>query len=103
MVNRELIEVFSEIAREKNVERSELGTIIEELFLHLVERERGDASNCSVIVNLDKGEFEIYVEKTIVGDIEDPEKIMRIRESLIEYCRLDTLAMVKILEKLKLV
>ena len=72
MVNRELIEVFSEIAREKNVERSELGTIIEELFLHLVERERGDASNCSVIVNLDKGEFEIYVEKTIVDDKEDP-------------------------------
>ena len=72
MVNRELIEVFSEIAREKNVERSELGTIIEELFLHLVERERGDASNCSVIVNLDKGEFEIYVEKTIVDDVEDP-------------------------------
>ena len=72
MVNRELIEVFSEIAREKNVERSELGTIIEELFLHLVERERGDASNCSVIVNLDKGEFEIYVEKTIVDDMEDP-------------------------------
>ena len=63
---------FSEIAREKNVERSELGSIIEELFLHLVERERGDASNCSVIVNLDKGEFEIYVEKEIVEDVEDP-------------------------------
>ena len=39
----------------------------------------------------------------ILGDIEDPEKIMRIRKSLIEYCRLDTLAMFKILEKLKLV
>ena len=72
MVNRELIEVFSEIAREKNVERSELGSIIESLFLHLVEKERGDASNCSVIVNLDKGEFEIYVEKMIVDDVEDP-------------------------------
>ncbi len=72
MVNRELIEVFSEIAREKNVERSELGSILEGLFLHLVERERGDASNCSVIVNLDKGEFEIYVEKIIVDDVEDP-------------------------------
>ena len=72
MVNRELIEVFSEIAREKNVERSELGSIIEGLFLHLVERERGDSSNCSVIVNLDKGEFEIYVEKNIVDDVEDP-------------------------------
>jgi len=72
LVNRELIEVFSEIAREKNVERSELGSILEGLFLHLVERERGDASNCSVIVNLDKGEFEIYVEKIIVDDVEDP-------------------------------
>ena len=72
MVNRELIEVFSEIAREKNVERSELGSILEGLFLHLVERERGDSSNCSVIVNLDKGEFEIYVEKSIVDDVEDP-------------------------------
>ena len=72
MVNRELIEVFSEIAREKNVERSELGSILEGLFLHLVERERGDSSNCSVIVNLDKGEFEIYVEKIIVDDVEDP-------------------------------
>ena len=39
----------------------------------------------------------------ILGEIEDPEKIMRIRKSLIEYCRLDTLAMFKILEKLKLV
>ncbi len=72
MINKELVEVFSEIAREKNVERSELGSIIESLFLHLVERERGEASNCSVIVNLDKGEFEIYVEKLIVEDVEDP-------------------------------
>ena len=72
MINKELVEVFSEIAREKNVERSELGSIIESLFLHLVERERGEASNCSVIVNLDKGEFEIYVEKMIVEDVEDP-------------------------------
>ena len=72
MINKELVEVFSEIAREKNVERSELGSIIEALFLHLVERERGESSNCSVIVNLDKGEFEIYVEKMIVEDVEDP-------------------------------
>ena len=72
MINKELVEVFSEIAREKNVERSELGSIIESLFLHLVERERGESSNCSVIVNLDKGEFEIYVEKMIVEEVEDP-------------------------------
>ena len=71
MVNRELIEVFSEIAREKNVDRSELATILEELFLYIIEREYGDSSNCSCIVNLDKGEIEIYAEKTIVDEIDD--------------------------------
>jgi len=71
LVNRELIEVFSEIAREKNVERSELATILEELFLYIIEREYGDSSNCSCIVNLDKGEIEIYAEKTIVDEIDD--------------------------------
>lgn len=72
MINRELIEVFSEIAREKNVERSELGSILEQLFMYIIEKERGDNSNCSVIVNLDKGEIEIYAEKEIVDDLEDP-------------------------------
>lgn len=72
MINRELIEVFSEIAREKNVERSELGSILEQLFMYIIEKERGDNSNCSVIVNIDKGEIEIYAEKEIVEDVEDP-------------------------------
>ncbi len=72
MINRELIEVFSEIAREKNVERSELGSIIEQLFLYIIEKQRGDSENCSVIVNIDKGEIEIYAEKTIVDTVDDP-------------------------------
>ena len=72
MINRELIEYFAEIAREKNVDRSELGSILEQLFMHIVEKERGDNSNCDVIVNIDKGEIEIYVEKEIVDDVEDP-------------------------------
>ena len=71
MINRELIEVFSEIAREKNVERSELASIMEDLFLYVIEREYGDSSNCSCIVNLDKGEIEIYAEKTIVDEVDD--------------------------------
>jgi len=72
LINRELIEVFSEIAREKNVDRSELGTIIEQLFLYIIEKQNGDSSNCSVIVNIDKGEIEIYAEKTIVDKVDDP-------------------------------
>ena len=77
-----MIDVFSEIAREKNVERSELGSIIEQLFLHLVERDRGDSSNCSVIVNLDKGELEIYAERDIVDDLMDPVLEITLEEAL---------------------
>ena len=71
MINRDLIEIFIELAREKNIERSELGTIIEQLFLFIIEKETGESDNCSVIVNLDKGEIEIYVEKTIVKEVDD--------------------------------
>mgnify|MGYP001311250642 FL=1 len=72
MINRELIEIFSELARNNNVDRSELGSIIEHLFLYIIEKQFGDSSNCSVIVNVDKGEIEIYAEKTIVKTIDDP-------------------------------
>ena len=72
MINRELIDFFADVARTKNVERSELGTILEQLFLHIIEKERGEASNVSVIVNLDKGEIEIFAEKEIVDDVMDP-------------------------------
>ena len=82
MINRELIDVFSEIAREKNVERSELSSIIEQLFLHLIERDRGDSSNCSVIVNLEKGELEIYAERDIVDDLMDPVLEITLEEAM---------------------
>ncbi len=82
MINRELIDVFSEIAREKNVDRSELSSIIEQLFLHLIERDRGDSSNCSVIVNLEKGELEIYAERDIVDDLMDPVLEITLEEAM---------------------
>jgi len=82
LVNRELIEVFSEIAREKNVERSELATILEELFLYVIEKEYGDSSNCSCIVNIDKGEIEIYSEKTIVEEVDDYKVEITLEEAI---------------------
>tara|TARA_B100000315_G_scaffold256683_1_gene303211 strand:+ start:9403 stop:10677 length:1275 start_codon:yes stop_codon:yes gene_type:complete len=53
------------------VDRSELGSIIEQLFLYIIEKQFGDSSNCSVIVNVDKGEIEIYAEKIIVKEVTD--------------------------------
>ncbi|MCK4716946.1 MAG: transcription termination/antitermination protein NusA, partial [Candidatus Marinimicrobia bacterium] len=60
MINREIIEAFSQIAREKNVDRSELGEIIEQVFLTLIEKKYESIENFDVIVNMDKGEIEIY-------------------------------------------
>jgi len=66
LINREIIEAFSQIAREKNVDRSELGDIIEKVFLTLIEKKYNSTENFSVIVNMDKGEIEIYHQMTIV-------------------------------------
>ena len=82
MINRDLIEVFSEIAREKNVERSELATILEDLFLHVIAKEYGDSSNYSCIVNLDKGEIEIYSEKIIVDEVDDYKVEITLKEAI---------------------
>ena len=84
MINRDLIEVFSEIAREKNVERSELATILEELFLHVIAKEYGDSSNYSCIVNLDKGEIEIYAEKLIVDEVDDYKVEITLEEAILK-------------------
>jgi len=82
LINRELIEVFSELAREKNVERSELGSILEQLFLYIIEKQNETSENCSVIVNIDKGEIEIYAEKEIVETVENPATQITLKEVL---------------------
>lgn len=72
MINREIIEAFAQIAREKNVDRSELGEIIEKVFLTLIEKKYESTENFDVIVNMDKGEIEIYQQKVIVAKVQDP-------------------------------
>ena len=73
MIHKEIIESFSAIAREKNIDRTLLGSIIEELFLTLIEKRYGEEyTNFSVIVNMDKGTIEIYQEMTIVEQVENP-------------------------------
>jgi N utilization substance protein A len=72
LINREIIEAFAQIAREKNVDRSELGEIIEKVFLTLIEKKYESTENFDVIVNMDKGEIEIYQQKVIVEKVEDP-------------------------------
>jgi len=73
LINKRIIEAFSDVAKEKNIDRTNLSTIIEELFLTLVLKKYGeDYENFSVIVNMEKGEIEIYQEKMVVDEVFDP-------------------------------
>jgi N utilization substance protein A len=72
LIHKEIIESFSAIAREKNIDRTHLGGIIEELFMALIQKKYGEEyTNFSVIVNMDKGTIEIYQEKTVVEEVEN--------------------------------
>ncbi|MBC8214254.1 MAG: transcription termination factor NusA [Candidatus Marinimicrobia bacterium] len=83
MINKEIIEAFSTVAREKNLDRTNLGTIIEELFMTLIHKKYGEErENFSVIANMDKGEIEIYQEKLIVEEVTDPVIEISLEEAL---------------------
>ena len=71
MDKQQLIQSFSDIAKEKNIDRTDIGTILEELFKSLIERQFGQSDNCDVIVNIDRGELEIYQNKIVVEDVEN--------------------------------
>ena len=71
MDKQELIQGFSDIAKEKNIDRTEIGTILEELFKSLIELQYGSAENCDVIVNIERGELEIYQNKEVVEEVEN--------------------------------
>ena len=73
MINKDIIEAFSIVAKEKNIDRTNLSTIIEDLFMTMIYKKYGEErENFSVIVNMEKGEIEIYQEKVVVQDVVDP-------------------------------
>ena len=77
MISKDIIEAFSDLAKDRGVDRTSLGTIVEELFMSLVHKKYGlERENFSVIANMEKGEIEIYQEKVVVEEvIDDVEEI----------------------------
>ncbi len=72
MINKEIIDAFKIIAKDKDIETVNLSYIIEELFVNLMHKKYGEENNnFSCIVNMDKGEIEIYQEKVIVDKVSD--------------------------------
>ncbi len=83
MINKEIIEAFKTIADEKNIDRVELSTIIEDIFIVMIEKKYGeDIDNFSVIANMEKGEIEIYQEKTVVEEVDDEIKEISLKKAI---------------------
>ncbi len=71
-MNYEIVESFAQMAREKRMDKDVLIGIIEELFSIMMKKKYGQESRFDVVVNMDKGDIEIYLIKTIVETITDP-------------------------------
>jgi len=63
-----LVETFAEFKEFKNIEREMLMVIIEDIFRHMLERKFGTDENFDIIVNIDKGDLEIWRNREIVED-----------------------------------
>lgn len=73
-MNYAIVEAIQQLIRDRNIEREAFQEIIESVFLAIIKKKYGSTENFDVIFNLDKGDIEIYCEKTIVndGELEDP-------------------------------
>ena len=65
-----LIDTFSEFKELKSIDRSTLISVMEESFRNVISKTYGSDENFDVIINPDKGDFEIYRNRTVVPDDE---------------------------------
>lgn len=79
-MNNTIVESFSSMVREKGVDKDILAGIIEEIFGILVKKKYGQDANFDVVVNMEKGDIEIFLEREIVDKVEDPNMQISIEE-----------------------
>lgn len=79
-MNYEIVESFAQMVREKSLDKDVLAGIIEEIFGIMVKKKFGLEARFSVVVNMDKGDIEIFLERTIVDVVEDPNTQISIDE-----------------------
>ena len=63
-----LIDTFKDFKETKNIDRTTLVSVIEDSFRSVLQKTYGSDENFDVIVNPDKGDFEIYRNRVVVAD-----------------------------------
>ena len=71
-----MIETFQEFKETKNIDRTTLVSVLEESFRNVIAKIYGSDANFDVIVNPDKGDFEIHRNRIVVadGEVKDENK-----------------------------
>jgi transcription termination/antitermination protein NusA len=83
MDNMNLIETFSEFKELKNIDRATMMSVLEDVFRNVLIRQFGSDENFDIIINVDKGDLEIWRNRVVVedDDLEDPSKEIRLSDA----------------------
>ena len=78
-----MFDSFKEFKETKNIDRTTLVSVLEESFRNVLAKIFGSDENFDVIVNPDKGDFEIYRNRVVVadGEVEDENKQISLKEA----------------------
>ncbi len=77
-MNAPIVEAIAQIIREKKIEREVFQDIIQNVFLAMIKKKYGTSDNFDVIFNLDKGDIEIFCERTVVSNEEFEDEVTQI-------------------------
>ncbi|MFC2104482.1 transcription termination factor NusA [Bacteroidota bacterium] len=83
MENLNLIDTFSEFKELKNIDRATMMTVLEDVFRNLLLKKFGTDENFDIIINIDKGDFEIWRNREVVKekDLEDSNLQITLKEA----------------------
>ena len=68
MNNLNLISNFAEFKELKNIDKSTMIGVLEDVFRHALQKQYGTDENFDVIINADKGDLEIWRNRVVVAD-----------------------------------
>lgn len=83
MENLNLIETFSEFKELKSIDRATMMSVLEDVFRGMLVKMFGSADNYDIIINIDKGDFEIWRNREVVenGEVTDPNQQISLAEA----------------------
>lgn len=80
----EIIDAFSQMAKQKSIDRDILEGVIKDSFRKMMEKRYGLEANFEVIVNMDRGNIEIYLYKKIVDSVTDPNLEITVEQAKVQ-------------------